>query len=537
MEAAQSLSRQAPWLTLAGHPIGSGKTPLQLLALAVPGQAIVVDASRCAQLADWLMQQAILGAHDGKAMAHALAKTYGIVPARWACAQVTQTLLAAGAPCDTDLKALAKRYALEIPSAPPDASLDAFAAWAITVACVLEHQAKALKVRNLGSASRIEAAALAPIAAMERSGMPFEAELWRACVREEAQEVRALTQTLGAVLKEPLAWDADEATVLAALRRAGHALPSFGQTAIAQLPAELSTCLGPLMQLRRQAAQLGDNWLRHVGTDGRIHAHFVQIGARTGRMACTRPNLQAITAAPARRACFAPKPGRRLVMGDYNACELRILAQMSQDPAFLAAFAAGVDVHAQVATELFGVPVSQGHNADKRQMAKVVSFGLIYGMGRDALGQALGLNPAAAAELVERYFARFPKVAQFLQDAAAAAVRAGEARSLSGRVLSLDPGANDGGATLRLARNMPIQGSSADMIKIALALLHAKLTASHDIQLVHCVHDEIVLECAKEATDGAMAMLDAAMREAGAKLLQSVPIAVTLQHRTSWQAH
>ena len=510
---------------------------MQLLALAVPGHTVLLDAARSPELAPWLAIGAILGAHDGKAMDHAVAATWQVTPSRWACAQVTQTLLAGGAAVDTTLPALAAQHGLPPPPERPDLSADTFAACSQTLAAVLASQIRALRHRHLVAASRIEAAAVSPIAAMERHGMPLNAARWRACVRDEAAQAQQLCQALGAALGCSIGIDDDENILRHALSAAGHPLRGFGQSAIATLPPTLRALVAPLMQLRRQARQLGDAWLRHLSADGRVHAHFVQLGARTGRMACTRPNLQAITAAPARRACFAPKPGRRLVMGDYAACELRILAEMSGDPAFVAAFAAGVDVHARVATELFGTTITRELHPERRQMAKVVSFGLIYGMGPQALGLALNISPRAAAQLTEQYFARYPRVAAFLRDAAAAAVSAGEARSLSGRVLDLHRVPGDSAATSRLARNMPIQGSSADMIKIALALTHARLGPTPTTQLVHCVHDEIVLECPEGDALAAQDLLHSAMMDAGAQLLRQVPIAVAVRHQASWQAH
>jgi DNA polymerase-1 len=328
-----------------------------------------------------------------------------------------------------------------------------------------------------------------------------------------------------------------DADILAALGARGHPLPSLSERNIRTLPRPLGEDLARFTALRRLQLTLGERFAQHIGADGRIHSHFVQIGARSGRMACTRPNLQAISADPGRRRCFAAPPGHVLVMGDYAACELRILADMSQDPALTSAIARGTDLHAAIAQTMFNTEVSRSVRPELRQMAKTIAFGLIYGMGSQALGAALNRAPQDAAALMDRFFATFPKVRDFLTTTSAEAVHRGEARTLSGRRLLLPGQHYDKSTLLRMARNLPIQGTSADLIKVALAGVQRALANVPGGTLAHCIHDEIIVLCPQTRQQDTCRLLQAAMVGAGAGLLRHVPLVAQIRAQADWQAH
>jgi DNA polymerase-1 len=280
-----------------------------------------------------------------------------------------------------------------------------------------------------------------------------------------------------------------------------------------------------------------------VEGDGRIHTTFVQIGAATGRLSSTDPNLQNI---PIRtelsrriRAAFVAPAGRVLVSADYSQVELRILAHFAADPALLEAFRRKEDVHAATAAETFGVPREQV-TADQRRIAKVLNFGIAYGLSAYGLSQRLGLAPAEGQAIIDRYFARYAAVKAWLDATVAEARRTGEVRTLLGRkralpdITSRNPGLRQ--AAERMAVNTPIQGTAADLAKLAMIRVSAALPREGlEARLLLQVHDELVVE-AREGDEEAVARLLA--REMAGVAELAVPLEVEAGWGRSWaEAH
>ncbi|MBI3179669.1 MAG: DNA polymerase I, partial [Deltaproteobacteria bacterium] len=313
-------------------------------------------------------------------------------------------------------------------------------------------------------------------------------------------------------------------------------VPDARRETLAQMPPPLGPLLARYRELSKMASAYGETFLAHVGPDGRIHPQFEQIGASTGRLSCQRPNLQAIVKDAPHRTCFRVAAHRRLVMADYAACELRILAEMSGDPVFADAFRRGEDLHARVAGEMFGKPVSKTQNPELRERAKAVNFGLAYGMGAAGLARAIDTDVSQARELLTRYFKTFPRIGGFLEQSAREALARGYARTLTGRRLYLAPGDERGerAQAERIAKNMPIQGTSADIIKIALARLRPRLAAFHDCWLTNSIHDAIVVECDATEVDTVVSAVSEEMVAAGAEVLRRIPLVADLQISTSW---
>jgi len=239
--------------------------------------------------------------------------------------------------------------------------------------------------------------------------------------------------------------------------------------------------------------------------DGRIHTTFDPCGAATGRLSSSRPNLQNIPMRTElgrgiRRAFVAP-PGGLLVGADYSQIELRIMAHLSGDPQLIAAFESGEDVHANTARRIFGVGEGPLDPA-LRARAKVVNFGVMYGMGARSLSQQMGIGLAEAQEFIAGYFRVYARVREFLDLTVERARRDGYVRTLLGRRRWLPGLASENGGTRsfaeRAAINTPIQGSAADLMKLAMLRVHRGLKASvPSARLLLQVHDELVLECAE----------------------------------------
>ena len=235
---------------------------------------------------------------------------------------------------------------------------------------------------------------------------------------------------------------------------------------------------------------------------GRVHTSFSQASVITGRLASSEPNLQNIPVRTAEgrriRAAFVAPAGSSIVSADYSQIELRIMAHLSEDPRLLEAFAAGEDVHRATAAEIFGVtPLEVG--PDQRRVAKVINFGLIYGMSAFGLARQLDLERSAAQAYIERYFARYPGVARYMEETRSQAKRDGYVETVFGRRLWLpDIRAQQVGrrqGAERAAINAPMQGTAADLIKLAMVAVQRWLDEKNmATKLVLQVHDELVLE-------------------------------------------
>ena len=248
--------------------------------------------------------------------------------------------------------------------------------------------------------------------------------------------------------------------------------------------------------------------LAHPRT-GRVHTHYAQAVAVTGRLSSNEPNLQNI---PIRtpegrrvREAFVAAPGHVIASADYSQIELRIMAHISGDHALLHAFQHGLDVHRATAAEVFGVPVDQV-SSEQRRYAKVINFGLIYGMSSFGLAKNLGIDNQAAKNYIQRYFERYPGVKQYMDDTKAQAKARGYVETVFGRRLQLpeinSPNGPRRAAAERAAINAPMQGTAADLIKMAMVAVQKELDAHKpQIKMVMQVHDELVFELPEGEVD------------------------------------
>jgi DNA polymerase-1 len=246
---------------------------------------------------------------------------------------------------------------------------------------------------------------------------------------------------------------------------------------------------------------------------GRVHTNYAQAVAVTGRLSSNDPNLQNI---PIRtpegrrvREAFIAPAGHRILSADYSQIELRIMAHMSGDPGLLKAFAEGLDVHRATASEVFGTTLGEV-SSEQRRYAKTINFGLIYGMGAFGLAQSLGIERSAAAAYIERYFERFAGVRRYMDQTKESARQKGYIETLFGRRIYL-PEINGGNgprksAAERQAINAPMQGTAADLIKLAMIEVQAALDrGKRATRMIMQVHDELVFEVPDAELDWARA--------------------------------
>ncbi|MEB2353352.1 MAG: DNA polymerase I [Burkholderiaceae bacterium] len=276
---------------------------------------------------------------------------------------------------------------------------------------------------------------------------------------------------------------------------------------------------------------------------GRVHTSYSQAVAVTGRLASSDPNLQNIPVRTAEgrriREAFVAPPGASIVSADYSQIELRIMAHLSGDASLLRAFEQGLDVHRATAGEIFGIAPGEV-SAEQRRYAKVINFGLIYGMSAYGLASNLGIERDAAKNYIERYFARYPGVARYMEDTRALARSQGYVETVFGRRLWLaeinSPNGPRRAAAERAAINAPMQGTAADLIKMAMIAVQRWLDERRlASKLVMQVHDELVLEVPQAELDALRSALPPLMT--GVARL-SVPLEVECGVGVNWeQAH
>jgi DNA polymerase I len=235
---------------------------------------------------------------------------------------------------------------------------------------------------------------------------------------------------------------------------------------------------------------------------GRVHTHYAQAVAVTGRLSSNDPNLQNIPIRTAEgrrvREAFVAAPGCKIASADYSQIELRIMAHISGDPALIKAFHEGIDVHHATAAEVFGLPAAEV-SSEQRRYAKVINFGLIYGMSAFGLAKALSIDNTAAKNYIERYFQRFAGVKQYMDDTRAAAKAKGYVETVFGRRLYLpeinSPNGPRRAGAERAAINAPMQGTAADLIKMSMNAVQRELDAKAlETKMIMQVHDELVFE-------------------------------------------
>jgi len=242
---------------------------------------------------------------------------------------------------------------------------------------------------------------------------------------------------------------------------------------------------------------------------GRVHTHYAQAVAVTGRLSSNDPNLQNIPIRTAEgrrvREAFVAAPGHVIASADYSQIELRIMAHISNDAALLKAFHDGLDVHRATAAEVFSVPLDQV-SSEQRRYAKVINFGLIYGMSAFGLARNLGIDNTAAKNYITRYFERYPGVKTYMETTRETAKQQGYVETAFGRRLQLAGIKTAKGAQLagleRAAINAPMQGTAADLIKLSMNAVQAVLDAEKPaIRMIMQVHDELVFECPEADID------------------------------------
>jgi DNA polymerase I len=396
------------------------------------------------------------------------------------------------------------------------------------------HQALLPRIEEEAGLARIYAEIEMPISALlarvEQQGVLIDSALLAVQSRELAERMVALEAEAYEIAGQPFNLGSPKQIGeilfgklgLPVGRKTASGAPSTDEEVLAELAADYPL---PAKLLEHR----GLSKLKGTYTDklplmvnpktGRVHTNYAQAVAVTGRLSSNDPNLQNIPIRTAEgrrvREAFIAPPGAAILSADYSQIELRIMAHISADAGLLAAFRDGIDVHRATAAEVFGVAVAEV-SSEQRRYAKVINFGLIYGMSAFGLASNLGIERSAATSYIERYFARYPGVKRYMDETRAAAAAQGYVETLYGRRVYL-PEINKPGprkaAAERQAINAPMQGTAADLIKLAMLAVQAELDRERRAtRMIMQVHDELVfevpeaeLEWAREAVPRIMA--------------------------------
>jgi len=292
-------------------------------------------------------------------------------------------------------------------------------------------------------------------------------------------------------------------------------------------------------ELSKLKSTYADGLLKVIGPDGRIHTHFQMTVTATGRLSSTEPNLQNI---PVRkelggelRKMFVAGEGNVLVDADYSQIELRLLAHIAGDPVMIAAFERGEDIHTVTASQVFGVPLGEVTPV-QRSRSKAVNFGIVYGISAFSLANDIGVTPKVAKDYISSYLEKYAGVRKYMADIVESAKRLGYVSTMFGRRRYLpelaSPNFNTRSFGERVALNMPIQGTAADIIKIAMINVSKRLKAEGlSAKLISQVHDELIVECPEIEADAVSRVLGEEMENAACL---SVPLIAETRAGKSW---
>ncbi|MEJ5254285.1 MAG: DNA polymerase I [Acidimicrobiales bacterium] len=568
----ESLRSGAGLLALAAAWEGDeGRSPLTGLAFVTDpgaGEVAWVPATILAEpsVADALQSVVGVGgrslaAHDAKAIMRGLAP-YGIDVRSLALDTMVAAYLVEPAESRYPLPEVLERFAglrLPVGSGVAEGQLDlggeALPAWldagrrALAVAFLIDPLGRALDARSLRSLNdTVEVPLVRVLAKMEIVGIGVDADELRRLNDSLAEECERLRRQIWADAGHEFNVNSTPQLRQVLFEELGLTPQKKTKTGYSTDAASLEKLLGQhpiiehLLQYReveKLRSTYGEGLLAEVAPDGRIHATFNQTVARTGRLSSDAPNLHNIPVRSeigrAFRRAFVPAPGYEFTIADYNQIELRCIAHLAEDPGLIAAFESGEDIHTATAARVFGVP-PESVTLEQRSKAKMVSYGLAYGMEAYGLGQRLGIPTAEAQEILDAYFEAFPAVRAYMERTVAEARERGYTETLFGRRRQIPELSSSNfrirQAGERQAMNAGIQGLAADIFKVALVRLDAALERERlDARLVLQVHDEVLVESRPSDREVVTRVVLDAM--CGAFDLR-VPLEVNLTHGATW---
>ncbi|CAI8310397.1 MAG: DNA polymerase I [Alphaproteobacteria bacterium UBA4588] len=406
---------------------------------------------------------------------------------------------------------------------------------------------------------RLERPLIPILAHMEAAGIKVNTQLLHDLSQDFAGRIKVLEdeihqlagaafniaspKQLGEILFEKLGYEGGKKSKTGAFSTGADILEDMAANGI-----EIAKKVLDYRQLAKLKSTYTDALMASVNKrTGRVHTSFSMVGASTGRLSSSDPNLQNI---PIRtqegrqiRGAFIARPGYKLISADYSQIELRLVAHVAQEQTMLEAFRNGVDIHAQTASEVFGVPLDQ-MDAETRRRSKAINFGIVYGISGFGLARQLSIPQSEARDYIATYLDRFPGIRTYMNDAREFAREHLYVETLFGRRIHIEQiGASNQamrGFSERQAINAPIQGSAADIIKRAMVCLPEELSAQGlAADMLLQVHDELIFEVPEKQAEQSVQLIKSVMENAALPIVQlSVPLVVDAGIADSWsEAH
>ena len=406
---------------------------------------------------------------------------------------------------------------------------------------------------------RLERPLIPILAHMEAAGIKVDTQLLHGLSQDFAGRIQILEgeihqlagetfniaspKQLGEILFEKLGYEGGKKSKTGAFSTGADILEDMAENGV-----EIARKVLDYRQLAKLKSTYTDALMASVNNrTGRVHTSFSMVGASTGRLSSSDPNLQNI---PIRtqegrqiRGAFIARPGCKLISADYSQIELRLVAHVAQEKTMLEAFRNGVDIHAQTASEVFGVPLDQ-MDAETRRRSKAINFGIVYGISAFGLSRQLSIPQSEARDYIATYLDRFPGIRTYMNDAREFAREHLYVETLFGRRIHIEQIGTSNqamrGFSERQAINAPIQGSAADIIKRAMICLPAELAAQGlAADMLLQVHDELIFEVPEEQAEQSVQLIKSVMENAASPVVQlSVPLVVDAGIADSWsEAH
>lgn len=423
-----------------------------------------------------------------------------------------------------------------------------------------------MKEQDLGRVSALEFELAGIVASMELTGVPIDLGIWKSKIHkfEELHEQSRLRmhellfdggkldEQIGAFERDSINLNSPK-QLKEAFHKLGIKITSTSEREIALLNQPVAKELMEYRGLQKILSAYGSSFLDKIHPfTGRIHADFQQIGTETGRFSCKEPNLQQMPAEF--RECVSD-PKWMIVGADYSQIELRILAELSGDPSFIKAFVAGEDLHRSTASRMFGISMDNV-TKEQRFIAKTINFGISYGMGVGKLMDMLNaeafkngtpkLKFMEVKHMLDQYHAAYRKVGQWLAEAGNAAFRQQYSETMYGRKryftrpsqneMSEKEYDNEVASLKRKGANSPIQGTNADITKLAMVAVYNELKdAGYKSDMIIQVHDEIVVLARKDQAESVKEVVEGAMIRAASEIITKVPIKVESYISDAWK--
>ena len=414
---------------------------------------------------------------------------------------------------------------------------------------IFEKQKLALFKAALIPTARLEFSIIPSVVEIDLEGVALDTEKLEKLKGGLAKKCSELHQTLSEMVekhREPIEGNLfgnkkavnfnSPKQVKAILVKMGHNVKSTRIETLEKLDSDFARAMIKYRKTSKLLSSFVEPLPKHINSKtGRIHPEFKQMGADTGRFTCENPNLQQIPKEQEWRDLFVARPGYKILTADYSQIELRIMAEFSQDKAFLDAYRKGTDLHTKTAADVFQVPMDQV-SSDQRSAAKAINFGLCYGQGSKGLSEKLDISEGKAQEFITAYFKAYPVVKNTLDRLGMKAVKEGHSQTVLGRKRFFQKPDSFGQekAIERQGRNTPIQSTCGDILKKAIYYIQDQIW-NMPAWIINLVHDEIVIEFREDGEEIMRAVAEECMVRAGRDFLKLVPVEVDITVDNVWR--